>query len=332
MDSRSLLCEDGRAVLALCSQLGAGSADSDAPAPFVLSEWNDLARRLQASPWKRPAGLVGRSAPEISSTLNVVLALAERIAGRLDLGGCLALELERLLAAGVWAVTRADAAYPASLRATLRHQAPPVLFGAGAIELLARRGTAIVGSREIDAEGAEFARRLGVACARSRVPVVSGGARGTDRLAMQAALEEGGTAFGALADSVERTVRQADVREYLLEERLTLVTPYSPTAGFSVGAAMGRNKVIYGLADRAVVIASDWEKGGTWAGAIEALKAGWVPVFVRDGAGGSPGNRELLRRGARSLAEPSLPDIRDLGQTPAKPAEPRVIELDLFDP
>jgi predicted Rossmann fold nucleotide-binding protein DprA/Smf involved in DNA uptake len=53
---------------------------------------------------------------------------------------------------------------------------------------------------------------------------------------------------------------------------LCLVTPFSPNAGFSIGAAMGRNRLIYCLADYAIVVASDAESGGTWAGATEALK------------------------------------------------------------
>ena len=43
---------------------------------------------------------------------------------------------------------------------------------------------------------------------------------------------------------------------------------------------MGRNRLIYTLADYAIIVASDAETGGTWAGATETLKNGWVPIFV----------------------------------------------------
>ena len=43
---------------------------------------------------------------------------------------------------------------------------------------------------------------------------------------------------------------------------------------------MGRNRLIYTLADYAVIVASDAESGGTWAGAVETLKNGWIPIFV----------------------------------------------------
>src|SRR5439155_6469324 len=138
-------------------------------------------------------------------------------------------------------------------------------------------------------------KEIGRKASAARLPVVSGGARGTDRIAMDGGLEAGGNAIGVLADSLIATASKADVRELLLDSNLVLLTPYSPTAGFSVGAAMGRNKVIYGLADFAVVVSSDFQSGGTWAGAVEALKARWCPVFVRDGEDAPKGNRELLK-------------------------------------
>jgi len=65
------------------------------------------------------------------------------------------------------------------------------------------------------------------------------------------------------------------------EGRAAFLSPCTPGAAFSAGAAMGRNKSIYALADVAVVVSSAVGSGGTWAGAVEALKARWVPVIVR---------------------------------------------------
>ena len=75
---------------------------------------------------------------------------------------------------------------------------------------------------------------------------------------------------------------------------------------------MGRNKLIYGLADYAVVVSSEVETGGTWRGATEALKARWCPVFVRTGDDVPPGNQELLKKGALALAESELKGIEDI--------------------
>ena len=89
---------------------------------------------------------------------------------------------------------------------------------------------------------------------------------------------------------------------------------------------MGRNKLIYAFSDVAVVVSSAEGSGGTWTGAIEALKGGWVPVVVRSGPGVPPGNAALLARGASALAQDAIPDEltgRDLLDiaTPTKVAE-----------
>src|ERR1019366_1687166 len=331
MNVSDYLGDDGLVLLALCSAFGLPEgAAADGTAPFTLSEWNKLARQVHDSPLKRPAALQGRTSADLGRELSIAPDDAERVVRLLDRSGRLALELEGLFSCGLWAVTRADEQYPAKLRDTLKHQAPTVLFGAGDVQLLRHGGIAVIGSLNIDEAGTTFAQEVGRKAAAVRVPVVSGGARGTDRLAMGAALEAGGTAFGVLADSLERTVRQPDLRQLLLDGQLVLLTPYAPTAGFSVGAAMGRNKVIYGLADFAVVVSSDYQTGGTWAGAAEALKAGWCPVFARDGANVPKGNRELLKLGAAPLAEGELHTADDLPDWMRTHAKPKTEEADLF--
>ncbi len=323
--------DDGLVLLALCTGFGLPErAAADEAPPFTLSEWNKLARQIHDSPLKRPAALQGRAAADLARELVIPAEDAERIVRLLDRSGRLALELEGLFSRGLWAVTRVDEHYPAKLRDTLKHQAPTVLFGAGDLKLLHHGGVAVVGSRNIDAVGTAFAQEVGRKTAAAGVPVVSGGARGTDRLAMGAALEAGGSAFGVLADSLERTVRQPDLRQLLLDGQLVLLTPYAPTAGFSVGAAMGRNKVIYGLADFAVVVSSDFQTGGTWAGAVEALKAGWCPVFARDGAEVPKGNRELLKLGAAPLAGAGLEGAGRLPEWLREHARRKPVERDLF--
>jgi len=331
MNPSDFLSDNGHAMLLLCSALGLPkSQPPGAPEPFTLAEWNQLAHRIEASPLQQPAALFGRSPADLAEALSISPADGERIAVLLARSSFASIEVESLFSRGIWAVTRMDAHYPAQLRTRLKHQAPTVLFGAGEIGLLGQAGVAVVGSRQIDPAGIAFAEAVGRKCAEAKVPVVSGGARGTDRLAMSAALEAGGKAFGVLADGLESTLRQPDLRRLLLDGELVLLTPYLPTAGFSVGGAMGRNKVIYGLADYAVVVSSDLEKGGTWAGAVEALKAGWCPVFVRADPGVPPGNLELVKKGAVAIEQKALDNAADLlswlGQhATARPEQPDLL-------
>jgi len=154
-----------------------------------------------------------------------------------------------------------------------------------------------------------------------------------DSVATQAALEARGTAVSVLADSLERAIRAPETRASLARGDLALVTPYSPAAGFSVGAAMGRNRLIYALADYALVVASDEGKGGTWTGATEALRARWIPVFVLDGPHVPEGNRRLLERGAlafpQQFLDPAL-SLRDWLESHASYAAPSPTQERLF--
>ena len=293
--------EDSQVISLLCSHLTQGQSDVERLKPLSATEWSQLADRIAESGWESPGALLGRSAAEIHESLTLDQGLAERVAALLDRGVQFAVELERLRSRGIWILTRADDAYPAKLEERLKHRAPPVLFGAGPVELLSEHGVAVVGSRDVDEQGQEFAKEIGSRCATEHLTVFSGAARGVDRLTTMACLDHSGFAVGVLADSLERVLLDPSVRKNVLDEHLALVTPFHPSSPFSVGSAMGRNDLIYCLSERAVVVASSLEKGGTWHGALKNLKKGWVPLFVRDGPDVPKGNRRLIEMGASSL-------------------------------
>jgi predicted Rossmann fold nucleotide-binding protein DprA/Smf involved in DNA uptake len=330
VDIRNYLSDEGQAVVALCSAFAL--EENGVVSPFTLSQWNDLERQLKKSSVRSAANLQGRSADEIRKEMEVPSHEAERIVRLLERSARLALELENLFSKGMWAVTRVDESYPAKLAKNLKHHAPSVLFGSGNLGLFSKSSVAVVGSRNIDEAGADFAKLVGRKAVAGDMAVVSGGARGTDRIAMDGALDAAGVAIGVLADSLEMTIRKPDVRDYVLDARLTLVTPYVPTAGFSIGGAMGRNKIIYGLADYAVVVSSEIKTGGTWAGAVEAFKGEWCPVFVRDEHVMPQGNKELIKLGGIGLSPEKLEAsehlARLLAQTRKSTMKP--VEQDLF--
>jgi len=118
-------------------------------------------------------------------------------------------------------------------------------------------------------------------------------------------LEEGGHVCGVFADSLEDAAMNREHREFLLDGRLVLISRYDPRAGFNVGNAMQRNKLIYALADLALVVNSDLNKGGTWTGAMEQLeRLRLVPVFVRSTGEASAGLTALRKHGALEWPEP----------------------------
>ena len=160
--------------------------------------------------------------------------------------------------------------------------------------------------------------------------VVSGGAKGVDQAAMVGALDEGGKACGVLADSLGRAVTSREYRNQILAGQLVLVSPYDPAAGFNVGHAMQRNKLIYALADVSLVVNADLGKGGTWAGAVEQLdKFRFVPVFVRSNGDASAGLDGLRKKGARLWPNPADADGLDAVIRADTVAAPEVTQADL---
>ena len=143
---------------------------------------------------------------------------------------------------------------------------------------------------------------------------------------MLGALASDGTAVGVLSDSLLKSATSANYRKHLMAGDLALISPFHPEAGFNVGNAMARNRYIYCLADAAVVVNSTLDKGGTWNGALEDLKAAWVPLWVRRNGSTRSGNPELVRRGAHWLGD----DLSSLGSVDRRltgtcrgPAAPR---------
>lgn len=303
------ITQDSQVILLLCSYLGiyAGSEIK----PLNLREWNSLARHLQSISM-RPSDLLGLCITEIQEKLSLNEEQAHRYSGLLARSGILAIELERLNSLGIQVLTRADDDYPTKYRERLKESAPSVLFFAGEKALLGQPGIAVVGSRNLDKTGIEAADFIGNACGLSGLVLYSGGARGVDTISMQAALKNRGTAVGVIADSLEKAIRVPENRTAIQRGDLCLVTPYSTNAPFSVGNAMGRNRLIYTLADYALIVASDVGKGGTWAGAMEAIKAKWIPVFVLEHESMPDGNKHLMEKGCLAFLYPSSINPADL--------------------
>ena len=292
--------ENAQAIMLLT--ISFGKADQSDVKPLSPAEWHGLALWLRDRGLS-PADLLRRDFEESLSGWADQKVTMPRLDSLLGRGMALALALEKWERVGLWVVARSDQDYPQRLRTHLKDQRPPVLFGCGNKRLLEKGGIAVVGSRNASQMDLAFAEGLGKKVAGEWRNVVSGGARGVDQAAMFGALQAGGNAIGVPADSLFRAASSSKYRDYLLSESLVLVTPYNPESGFDVGKAMRRNKYIYCLSDTAVVVRSDAGKGGTWQGATECLKAGWVPVWVKKNADAESGNAELERLGGAWLPD-----------------------------
>jgi hypothetical protein len=99
---------------------------------------------------------------------------------------------------------------------------------------------------------------------------------------MDAALGAGGRVVGVLHSDLVGAGSSPRYCGLLRSGRVVLVSEVWPDLrGFSVGNAMSRNKIVYGLSKAVVIAQSGSAVGGTWAGATEALRKWSVSVFVR---------------------------------------------------
>jgi predicted Rossmann fold nucleotide-binding protein DprA/Smf involved in DNA uptake len=238
--------------------------------------------------------------------------------------------LERWLSTGLWILGRSDADYPRRLRQRLGESSPPILCGFGDPKLFQNPGLALVGSRNASAEDNARAAGLGKLAAETGYNVVSGGARGIDTHSEQGAFEGGGTVVSVLGDSLIRTAQKKEYRDHLMSVNLALITPYSPEAGFSAGNAMGRNKLIYCLAEAAIAVCSTHGSGGTFTGAKEAIRRGWLPVWAPRSSDPESGNDALIELGAYELPAPGQFTIESLTKAPVKSSAGQTVQVPLI--
>jgi DNA processing protein len=299
------LSPNTQAILLLTAPLILGRA-ADTERPLTPSEYSALARHLRDA-GSQPADFLTDGAGALLQACASI-ADVERMKRLLGRGFLLSQAVEHWRARAIWVLSRADATYPRRLKKHLGAAAPALLYGCGDASLLDAGGLAVVGSRHVDDALIAYTEAVGRLAAQSQRLIVSGGARGVDQAAMRGAIASGGKAIGILADSLEKAALSADNRDGLRDQRLVLVSPYDPRAGFNVGHAMQRNKLIYALADAALVVNSDVNKGGTWAGAREQLdKLNFVNVYVRQAGAASPGLDALRSSGAELWPEPRDP-------------------------
>ena len=288
----TFLTDDTKAIILLCGVFG----KSNSANPLSQREYNALVRWLMSANMRPKDLLQNENIGPASIGSGIYEQRLESLLGR---GVQLGFAVEEWQRNGIWIISRSDKDYPARYKNHLKDKAPPLLFGVGDRSLLCGGGLAIVGSRNVDEAGERFTRQVAELCALNRMPVVSGGARGVDQFAMTASLEAGGVTIGVLAENLLKKSLERNARKAISDGRLLLISPCHPNARFTVGTAMGRNKLIYAMADYGLVVSAEHKKGGTWTGAEEELKREYsIPVFVRMEDGVPLGNKKLLELGA----------------------------------
>ena len=308
-------------VLLLCAKLG---QRHDVAKPLTPKQYSALAKWLRERSL-RPRDLLQDTVRTQLADLHLTEVARDQVERLLDRGAALGMMVERWTNSGIWIVGRGDEQYPARYKTCLGHRSPPIIYGVGELPSLQTRSLAVVGSRNASKENLAFAQRVGVACADQGIVLISGAAKGIDLESMMSAVNRKGTAIGVLADGLGRTAVAPAYHEAIVNGYLTLISPYEPESRWFAFTAMERNKLIYALADAALVVAWSNEEGGTWTGAMEALKRGQTPVYIKGLRELPSGNRKLIEYGAQE--SPGEPWV-NLCQLFAKSSPPNTPSVD----
>ncbi len=281
------------AIIALCSQIGT----TNKLKPLENKEWATVAENL-IKHQKTPKDLFDFSKKDFTSILNIFDGKEiERYQMLLARSTSLAFELENLNKYGIKIVTRASELYPKRIKKLLGQQSPPLFYYAGSLDLLNKKYIGFVGSRNVKEPDIKKLKNLVNHALTHGYGIVSGGAKGVDGIATAESLSNGGYAVEFLADSMIRKIKDHNYSRYIREKKLLLLSAVKPDAGFNTGNAMQRNKYIYTQSVATTVIKSNYNQGGTWYGAVENLRKGWVREFCLKNEN-CLGNNELIRRGA----------------------------------
>ncbi len=279
--------------LLLTSQLG-----DPCRRPLTTGQLRTLEKRVRASSCLDP---------EREMTLADLTALgygadmAQRILSLLSGTGLLQSYLRGGAREGCFPLSRVTPEYPRKLLEKLGPESPGCLWYKGNVKLLEMPMIALVGSRDIAPQNRSFAWEAGVQTAKQGYVLVSGNARGADRIAQTACLENGGRVICVVADSL---------LEKKPDERILYVSEDGFELPFTAKRAISRNRVIHCLGSKTLVVQSGCGFGGTWDGTIKNLKGGWSPVFCMDD--GSEASRQLQNMGAVPVSSKDLLDFQQM--------------------
>ncbi len=282
-------------IVILCSRLCMGESIK----PLESAEWSKFALRIRDSGLE-PKNLSDFSKDELVKKLLIKDEFAQRILDLIGRSVSLFIELERYFNIGIKIVTRADKAYPNKLSRNLGNSKPPFFYYAGDINICDDESIGFVGSRNISETDISNVQELVNKANKLGYTIVSGGAKGVDSIATNQSLLNGSAVVEFVADSMIKKIKVANYSKAIRDGRLVVLSAVNPDGGFNVGNAMSRNKFIYTSSKATIVVKTDYNKGGTWAGAIENMRQKWSPVYCVEN-NRYEGNRALISQGAIAI-------------------------------
>ena len=215
-------------------------------------------RRLLEKFGDAPAVLAApaRALMEVDRIGPKVAGLITRWENHVDLAG----ELERIRNFDCTLLTQEDDLYPPLLREI--YDPPIILYVRGKLEERDRHAIAMVGTRQSTLYGREACGRLAGQLAASGITVVSGGARGIDTAAHEAALRAGGRTITVLGTGLDIVYPAENIKLFQgIAESGAVITQFPFGRRGDKQSFPIRNRIVAGMTQGTVVVEANRSSG-----------------------------------------------------------------------
>lgn len=209
---------------------------------------------------------------------------------------------ESLLNQGFEVIPITSPEYSKTLKANLKvTYSPPVLYIKGNKQIMQRKSIAIVGSRASSDIALTFTDNITKNAIKNHKVVVSGFAKGVDKQALNSAIKHKGQSIIVLPQGIMTfTSGFKNYYKQIIDGDVLVLSTFHPKSKWSVGLAMARNPIIYGLANE-IYVAESSEKGGTWSGVIDGLRKKRKIYVRRPEINEKNANNILIQKGAKPV-------------------------------
>ncbi len=266
--------------------------------PLTVAQFRGLTKRMQDT---HEQDLDREVLPEDLMALGYSREMSHHIVSLLNEEDLLNYYLRSAKKKNIGVLTRISEDYPHVLRIKLGMDAPASIWYQGDLSILNRRAVALVGSREILEDNSAFAAEVGYQAAKQGYALISGNARGADKIAQAACLENDGFVISIVADELAGKPQHPN---------LLYLSEMGYNHSFSAQRAISRNRLIHAIPEKTFVAQCDYRIGGTWDGTAKNLQNHWSDVFCF--ADDSAAMAALQDMGAFMITSEDLKDIASL--------------------
>lgn len=211
-----------------------------------------------------------------------------------------------------------------------RTYAPPLIYTKGNKSIMKENSVAIVGSRKADKVSMDFTDNVAKMVTKDYKVIVSGFAKGVDKQALDSAIKYKGQSIIVLPQGIS-TFNSGFKKYYkqIVEGDVLVLSTFYPKATWSVGLAMARNPIIYGLATE-IYVAESSDKGGTWSGVVDGLRKGRKIYVRKPDLKEKNANNILIQKGATPVDSKGniLPYEQQISKTQNIVSEPDPMDVE----